>query len=117
MSHTNLMTIDQQNLGFIALFHATRLHPVSGKGGSRQNPLNKKVHLPATASLVCRCIQVLDPAMIFQSSMRHRNHMRIASWNVNSIRARLEPVTRWLEESKPEVLLLQELKGSEFPTA
>lgn len=41
--------------------------------------------------------------------------IRIASWNVNSIRARLEHVTRWLKASEPDVLLLQELKGAEFP--
>jgi exodeoxyribonuclease-3 len=43
--------------------------------------------------------------------------VKIASWNVNSIRARLEHVTKWLEAQKPDVLLLQELKGAEFPDA
>jgi exodeoxyribonuclease-3 len=43
--------------------------------------------------------------------------MLIASWNVNSIRARTEHVRRWLERTKVDVLLLQELKGSEFPAA
>jgi len=38
----------------------------------------------------------------------------IASWNVNSIRARIEPVTTWLNEHRPDVLLLQELKTAEF---
>jgi exodeoxyribonuclease-3 len=41
--------------------------------------------------------------------------MLIASWNVNSIRARTEHVRKWLERTKVDVLLLQELKGSEFP--
>lgn len=41
--------------------------------------------------------------------------MIIASWNVNSIRARIEPVTKWLKEHRPDVLLIQELKASEFP--
>ena len=41
--------------------------------------------------------------------------MEIASWNVNSIRARLEQVTTWLKARQPDVLLLQELKGTEFP--
>lgn len=36
--------------------------------------------------------------------------MRIATWNVNSIKARLPNVLAWLKESKPDVLLLQELK-------
>ncbi len=42
--------------------------------------------------------------------------MKIASWNVNSIRSRLDHVTGWLKERQPDVLLLQELKGTEFPT-
>jgi exodeoxyribonuclease-3 len=40
----------------------------------------------------------------------------IASWNVNSIKARLEHVTTWLKARNPDVLLLQELKGTEFPS-
>lgn len=43
--------------------------------------------------------------------------IRVASWNVNSIRARMEHVRRFLERQAPEVLLLQELKGTEFPAA
>jgi exodeoxyribonuclease III len=34
---------------------------------------------------------------------------------VNSIRARLEHVLNWLQTQKPDVLLLQELKGTIFP--
>jgi exodeoxyribonuclease III len=36
--------------------------------------------------------------------------MRIATWNVNSLKARLEKVTWWLERTKPDVLLMQETK-------
>ncbi len=43
--------------------------------------------------------------------------MKIASWNVNSIKARLEHVKSWLETNQPDLLLIQELKGLEFPTA
>ncbi|MGI9070900.1 MAG: endonuclease/exonuclease/phosphatase family protein [Bryobacteraceae bacterium] len=41
--------------------------------------------------------------------------MVVASWNVNSIRARLEHVRSWLTLHSPDVLLLQELKAAEFP--
>ena len=41
--------------------------------------------------------------------------MVIASWNVNSIRARLDHVRSWLTMHNPDVLLLQELKAAEFP--
>jgi exodeoxyribonuclease-3 len=37
--------------------------------------------------------------------------MRIATYNVNSINARLPVVLRWLEETKPDVVCLQELKA------
>lgn len=36
--------------------------------------------------------------------------MRIATWNVNSLPARLERVWGWLERARPDVLLLQETK-------
>ena len=42
--------------------------------------------------------------------------MVIASWNVNSVKARLDALLGWLEERRPDVVLLQELKGLEFPT-
>jgi exodeoxyribonuclease III len=36
--------------------------------------------------------------------------MKIASWNVNSLKVRLPHVLAWLEEHSPDVLALQELK-------
>lgn len=36
--------------------------------------------------------------------------MRIATWNVNSVRARLERVRVWLARERPEVVCLQETK-------
>jgi|SRR5581483_1965957 len=36
--------------------------------------------------------------------------MRIATWNVNSLKARLEKVTWWLARAAPDVLLMQETK-------
>ena len=43
--------------------------------------------------------------------------MKIATFNVNSIKARLPRVLEWLEESKPDVALLQEIKTqtADFP--
>lgn len=44
--------------------------------------------------------------------------MRIATWNVNSINARLEGVLAWFESEAPDVAVLQELKcvDEKFPT-
>ena len=39
--------------------------------------------------------------------------MRIATWNVNSLKARLEKVEWWLERAAPDVLLMQETKLSD----
>lgn len=43
--------------------------------------------------------------------------MRIVTWNVNSIGARLERVLAWLEANQPDVVALQELKCTDdaFP--
>lgn len=37
--------------------------------------------------------------------------MKIATYNVNGINARLPRLTEWLDEQKPDVVCLQELKG------
>jgi exodeoxyribonuclease-3 len=39
--------------------------------------------------------------------------MKIVSWNVNSIRSRMERVCAWLHKHQPEVVCLQELKALE----
>jgi exodeoxyribonuclease III len=36
--------------------------------------------------------------------------MRIATWNVNSVRARLERLLAWLKKAQPDIVCLQELK-------
>src|SRR3954471_14652375 len=36
--------------------------------------------------------------------------MRVATWNVNSLKARLDKVEWWLDRAQPDVLLLQETK-------
>ncbi len=36
--------------------------------------------------------------------------MKIATWNVNSIKARLDSVVTWLKEARPDIVALQELK-------
>ena len=43
--------------------------------------------------------------------------MKIATWNVNSLRVRLPQVMKWLEETSPDILGLQEtkLQDPDFP--
>tara|TARA_B100000989_G_scaffold297550_1_gene283631 strand:+ start:63 stop:842 length:780 start_codon:yes stop_codon:yes gene_type:complete len=44
--------------------------------------------------------------------------MKIVSWNVNSIRARIENIKNYIKDSSPDVLLLQEIKtpNENFPS-
>ena len=43
--------------------------------------------------------------------------MKIISWNVNSVRARIENIKNYIKDSAPDVLLLQEIKtqNENFP--
>ena len=45
--------------------------------------------------------------------------MKLATWNVNSIRQRLPHVLDWLNANEPDVLALQEIKAEadKFPLA
>lgn len=36
--------------------------------------------------------------------------IKISTWNVNSVKARINHILNWLEEEKPDIVLLQELK-------
>ena len=44
--------------------------------------------------------------------------MKIATWNVNSVKARLPNIIEWLRLAQPDVLLLQEIKviDENFPS-
>jgi exodeoxyribonuclease-3 len=49
--------------------------------------------------------------------MRRAEVVKIATFNVNGINGRLAVLLRWLSESKPDVVCLQEIKASDdnFP--
>ena len=44
--------------------------------------------------------------------------MKIISWNVNSVRARIENILSYIKESNPDILFLQEIKtqNENFPS-
>lgn len=46
------------------------------------------------------------------------NQLRIATWNVNSIKSRLHQLLPWLKETAPDIALLQEIKTTNdtFPS-
>ena len=43
--------------------------------------------------------------------------MKVSTWNVNSVRARIENIKKYIKESSPDILLLQEIKtvNENFP--
>jgi exodeoxyribonuclease-3 len=43
--------------------------------------------------------------------------MKISSWNVNSVRARIDNILNYIKISKPDILIIQEIKTEEknFP--
>lgn len=43
--------------------------------------------------------------------------LKIASWNINGIKARAETLKKWLEKEQPDILCLQEIKSTDetFP--
>lgn len=45
--------------------------------------------------------------------------MKIATWNINGVRARIGNLTHWLRESEPDIVCLQEIKSvdEQFPRA
>jgi exodeoxyribonuclease-3 len=44
--------------------------------------------------------------------------MKIATWNINGIRARLDTATTWLKDASPDILCMQEIKSEDnsFPS-
>ena len=59
------------------------------------------------------------PAPDEWASAPPRGELKVASWNVNSVRVRAERIVEWLRTHSPDVLCLQEIKTLEahFPYA
>ena len=39
--------------------------------------------------------------------------MKIATWNINGIRARIDTATKWLADARPDIVCMQEIKSEE----
>ena len=51
------------------------------------------------------------PADRLRSGVQSNNEMKIATWNVNGIRARESQLQEWVERERPDVICLQEIKA------
>lgn len=65
-----------------------------------------------TQSVCCR-------VMAHCQTATYNDCMKIASWNVNSLKVRLPHLLRWLDESAPDIVALQETKTEDlyFPVS
>jgi len=43
-------------------------------------------------------------------SKKDADHMKIVTWNINGVRARIDVLVAWLKESQPDIVCLQEIK-------
>ncbi len=56
---------------------------------------------------------MLRPAVAAAPASRFDARVKIATYNVNGIKARLPRLLEWLEETQPDIVCLQELKSSD----
>src|SRR5579862_2582860 len=68
---------------------------------------------------IARSYHSRAPDCLIRPLIRYDAGVRIATFNVNSINARLPNLLRWLEQTAPDVVCLQELKAPQenFPEA
>src|SRR5262249_30484493 len=93
---------------------------VIGAGIVRSDPPNR---LCANGGSVGSELASRDMRCIDQRSWRLRdagpnNHpMKIATWNINGVKARIDGAVTWLKETNPEVACFQEIKCTDeaFP--
>ena len=52
------------------------------------------------------------PTVRFWGGVQSNNEMKIATWNVNGIRARGSQLQEWVEREQPDVVCLQEIKAA-----
>ena len=50
--------------------------------------------------------------VLARDSRQQRDHMKIATWNVNGMRAREAQLLAWLADERPDVVCLQEIKAT-----
>ena len=82
--------------------------------GSPQRPRRPRARRATVASSPdTRCMLPYETV----GGVRKTGRVRVATWNVNSVGARLPRLNEWLELAQPDVLCLQETKiaGDAFP--
>ncbi len=86
-----------------------------GKGARRRSRLHRRRVLEAG---LARVSTPSSRTFSFAPIFGIRWAMKLASWNINSVRARLDRVLQWVQTNAPDVLCLQETKveDKDFPS-
>src|SRR6476469_8161843 len=91
-----------------------------------RSPMTSAVRSPRTAATRPRARPSQDRAIAATRSGEAgspggdaRRRMRIATFNVNGVNGRLPALLAWLEQTRPDIVCLQELKAPQdrFPAA
>src|SRR4029453_3885394 len=68
----------------------------------------------ATEARLARRRAALERRLSMSPAGPAPGHLRVATWNLNSLRARLEAVGGFLERAAPDVMCLQENKAAQL---
>src|SRR4051794_8250364 len=74
-------------------------------------PMREQAARPEWRELCLGCASCRTQIMAANSRYWYRTAMKIATWNVNGIRAREAQFCEWLARDQPDVVCLQELKA------
>ena len=98
---------------------SARQQPVAGVDASSLASRSRGVRAVSDEAIGCRRF---PPAEICRSRYVSRRRtfpvkLTVSTWNINSVRLRIEQVGRFLQERRPDVLCLQETKcpNDKFP--
>ena len=61
---------------------------------------------------ISECRLQIDSEFNLNSDSLQSDNLKIATWNVNGIRARQAQVQEWIERERPDVVCLQEIKAA-----
>lgn len=95
-----------------------RLHPPDNPPGGNANKRWRPVSPQGRAS--CLWVPRANPLdLVAKGGYPRHMSFKLASWNINSVRLRIDLVARLLDETQPDVICLQETKCLEgqFPLA
>ncbi len=104
---------------FAAFEESGRVRPRHRRALPARHPRSRRQ--PQRARCVRRVPRPPAAARRPAAAVRHRDPcataVKVATWNVNSIKVRLEHVLAWLDREQPDVLALQEIKtkDEDFP--